>query len=103
MTINLTIQTSDKQLALERIERDISTAIQNGEGLYVTPNATKFIRETMDALRLRAEQQPTTHTDGEIREKWKELATTERRGCVIDSGSWAIELVRWALKSAGGQ
>lgn len=36
-------------------------------------------------------------TEKEIREKWREICTKDRpKGCVIDSGSFAIELVRWA-------
>ena len=35
-------------------------------------------------------------TEKEIRQKWREICTRNRPpGCAVDSGAFAIELVRW--------
>jgi len=38
----------------------------------------------------------TKLSDQEIRAKWKEICTADRKkNCIIDSGAFAIELIRW--------
>jgi hypothetical protein len=40
-------------------------------------------------------------TEEEIRDKWREVCHQKRQpGCRVDSGSFAIELVRWVEASA---
>jgi len=60
-----------------------------------------FVARALAAAAETARRETREFTDKEIRDKWAEIVKLNRPpGCVIDSGMFAIELVRWAIAAA---